>query len=138
MLSVTDALARILAHCERLPAEYFPTTDALGRVLAEDVTAQHDIPPFANSAMDGYAVRTQDVQVATPEQAVELTVIEDIPAGASPRKTIQPGTAARIMTGAPLPPGANAIVPVEDTGEQWREAGRSKNPPPESAWPPVM
>jgi molybdopterin molybdotransferase len=131
MLTVADALARILAHFDRLPAERIPTSDALSRVLAEDARAQHDVPPFANSAMDGYAVRAADVQIAAPEQPVELRTIEDIPAGATPSQTVQPGTTARIMTGAPLPPGADAIIPVEDTDEPWQEAGRDKLPPPE-------
>lgn len=131
LLTVADALARILAHFERLPAEQIPTSEALGRVLAEDVRAPHDVPPFANSAMDGYAVRVADVQSASREQPVELRTIEDIPAGASPTKTVAPGTASRIMTGAPLPQGADAVVPVEDTDEQWREARRDRLPLPE-------
>jgi molybdopterin molybdotransferase len=131
MLAVSDALIRILSHFQTLPTETIQTPNALGRVLGEDVKAQHDVPPFANSAMDGYAVRAQDVRDASQEHPVELAVIDDIPAGASPKKTVEPGTAARIMTGAPMPPGADAVVPVEDTNEQWRQAGRDKLPVPD-------
>jgi len=130
MLAVSDALARILSHFQTLPPEPIQTPNALGRVLAEDVRAQHDVPPFANSAMDGDAVRAQDVRDASQAHPVELPVVDDIPAGASPKKTVEPGTAARIMTGAPMPPGADAIVPVEDTDEQWHQAGRETLPAP--------
>jgi molybdopterin molybdotransferase len=85
--------------------------DALGTVLAEDVTAPHDVPPFANSAMDGYAVRATD----TAGAPVELRVIEDVAAGHVAASTVEPGTAIKIMTGAPVPEGADAIVEVEAT-----------------------
>lgn len=90
-------------------------TDAQGLVLAEDVIAQLALPVFDNSAMDGYAVRAEDTASATPENPVVLPVAEDIPAGRTDELTLQPGTAHRIMTGAPLPAGATAIVPVEAT-----------------------
>lgn len=125
MLKVSEALTRILRHFVQLPTEYVPTDEALGRVLAADVSASHDIPPFANSAMDGYAVLAEDVQHASSSQPVTLKIIEDIPAGTTPTKSVTEGTAARIMTGAPLPEGADAIVPVEDTSEEWRKPNRN-------------
>jgi molybdopterin molybdotransferase len=97
------------------PAVTVALTEAQGLVLAEDVVAQLALPVFDNSAMDGYAVRTEDTTGATPERPVILPVAEDIPAGRIDQLTLQPGTAHRIMTGAPLPAGATAIVPVEDT-----------------------
>ena len=97
------------------PAVTVALTEAQGLVLAEDVVAQLALPVFDNSAMDGYAVRAEDTSGATPERPVILPVAEDIPAGRTDQLTLQPGTAHRIMTGAPLPAGATAIVPVEDT-----------------------
>ena len=90
-------------------------TDAQGLVLADDVVAPLALPVFDNSAMDGYAVRAEDTAGATPERPVMLPVAEDIPAGRTDELTLQPGTAHRIMTGAPVPAGATTIVPVEDT-----------------------
>lgn len=89
--------------------------EAQGLALAEDVVARLALPVFDNSAMDGYAVRAEDTSGASPEHPVVLTVAEDIPAGRTDELTLQPNTAHRIMTGAPLPAGATAVVPVEDT-----------------------
>ncbi|BBY80530.1 molybdopterin molybdotransferase MoeA [Mycolicibacterium pulveris] len=97
------------------PAARVPLADALGLVLAEDVVAPLSLPGFDNSAMDGYAVVADDVAGATAEQPVVLPVAEDIPAGRTDMLTLKPGTAHRIMTGAPLPSGATAVVPVEAT-----------------------
>jgi molybdopterin molybdotransferase len=97
------------------PAVAVSLTEAQGLVLAHDVVAQLSLPVFDNSAMDGYAVRAEDISEATPEQPVVLPVAADIPAGRTDELTLQPGTAHRIMTGAPVPAGATAIVPVEDT-----------------------
>jgi molybdopterin molybdotransferase len=97
------------------PAATVSLSEAQGLVLADDVVAQLSLPVFDNSAMDGYAVRAQDVSAATPEHPVLLPVAEDIPAGRIDELTLQPGTAHRIMTGAPVPAGASAIVPVEAT-----------------------
>lgn len=123
-LTVAEALEAVLAGITVLPAETVPLLDALGRVLAEPVTAHDSLPPFANSSMDGYALQANDSQSATNEQPVELQVIGDIAAGSVPNITLTSGTAARIMTGAPLPPGANAVIPVEDTNEAWRDQAR--------------
>ena len=90
-------------------------TEAHGLVLADDVVAPLSLPVFANSAMDGYAVRAEDLAGAGPDRPVKLPVAEDIPAGRTDTLTLEPGTAHRIMTGAPLPAGATAVVPVELT-----------------------
>ncbi|MGB8389587.1 gephyrin-like molybdotransferase Glp, partial [Mycobacterium sp.] len=97
------------------PAATVALTQAQGLVLADDLVAQLALPVFDNSAMDGYAVRAEDTSGATPEHPVVLPVDEDIPAGRTDELTLQPATAHRIMTGAPVPAGATAIVPVEDT-----------------------
>jgi molybdopterin molybdotransferase len=117
MISVDEALENILRHITPLDSEMIPITEALDRVLAEDVKSSSNIPPFANSAMDGYAVRAQDIATATPKSPVGLGVIADVPAGAVPDRPVEPGTAARIMTGAPVPPGSDAVVPFELTSE---------------------
>jgi hypothetical protein len=111
MISVEEALARLLAPLEALPAEQISVADAVGRVLAEDVAARRTQPPFAVSAMDGYAVRAADVT----QVPAKLRIVTEIPAGAGYGGTIGAGEAARIFTGAPLPAGADAIVIQEDT-----------------------
>ena len=111
LLNVDSALDNILARIQRLPTETLALDDSLGRVLAEDIIADANVPPFANSSMDGYAVRAEDVA----QVPVNLRLVLDIPAGASPTHAISIGEAARIMTGAPLPDGANTIIPVENT-----------------------
>ena len=116
-LTVREALSLVLARVSVLEAEEVTFIDALGRVLAEPLIAREDLPPFANSSMDGYAVRAADVAGAMVESPAVLRVVADIAAGSNPAIEIQPGMAARIMTGAPLPPGADAIIPVEDTDE---------------------
>jgi len=102
LLSVDEALELVLAAFARLPAEEITIADGLGRVLAQDVRADQSLPPFANSGMDGYAVRAADVSGATRTAPVRLDVIGDIPAGSSPKFNIAQGQAARIMTGAPI------------------------------------
>jgi molybdopterin molybdotransferase len=97
------------------PPATLPLADTLGLVLADDVVAPLSLPGFDNSAMDGYAVMADDIAAATPEQPVLLLVAEDIPAGRTDPLTLKPGTAHRIMTGAPLPADATAVVPVEAT-----------------------
>jgi molybdopterin molybdotransferase len=111
MISVEEALARLLAPLEALPPEQISTADAVGRVLAEDVAARRTQPPFAVSAMDGYAVRAADLG----HIPVNLRIVAEIPAGAGFGGTLGPGEAARIFTGAPLPDGADTIVIQEDT-----------------------
>ena len=120
LLSVEQVLTHVLARVSVLPAERVHVAHALDRILAEDVNAPFPVPSFANSAMDGYAVRAGDVAGATPETPVFLTPVEDIPAGRMAIRSVGVGEAARIMTGAPLPPGADAVVPVEYTDDRWR------------------
>jgi molybdopterin molybdotransferase len=115
MLSVEDALERVLSAFHVLEPERVSILETLGRVLAEDVYADVNIPPHANSAMDGYAVRAQDTTGASAGQPVRLRVIENLAAGYVTDTTVQPGTAIRIMTGAPLPPGADAVIRFERT-----------------------
>ena len=111
MISVEEALARLLAPLAAVPPEQVSVADAVGRVLAEDVAARRTQPPFAVSAMDGYAVRADDVA----RVPVTLRIVAEIPAGAGFGGRLGPGEAARIFTGAPLPDGADAIVIQEDT-----------------------
>lgn len=120
MISFDEALPLVLTLARRLPSESVPLLKSLGRVLREDIKAKHPIPPFDRSAMDGYAVRAADTESASPARPVELSVIEDIPAGRHAPKPLGPGQAARIMTGAPLPVGADAVVMVEHTQKKDR------------------
>lgn len=115
MLSVAEASALILADIRRMPVERVPLLDALGRVLARPLVAPLTIPPWDNSAMDGYAVRAEDVALASRDRPVVLPVTEMVAAGGFPARAVAPGTATRIMTGAPLPDGADTVVRVEDT-----------------------
>jgi molybdopterin molybdotransferase len=117
LISVEDALSKILAHVRPLEAEYVPLLKVLGRVLAQEIISDIEIPPFDNSAMDGYAVRAADIAAATPEAPVRLEVIGSVAAGYVADTRLHPGMAVRIMTGAPLPEGADAIVPYEDTSD---------------------
>lgn len=110
MLTVDEALARILAALRPLEAERVELTRAAGRVLAETVTARRALPAFDNSAMDGYAIRAADV----PRAGIALPVVDAIPAGDPGDRPLPPGCAARIFTGAPLPPGADAVILQED------------------------
>lgn len=115
MLPVDDYLARVLASVTPLDPLELPLSSAQGCVLAEDVSAPWPLPSFDNSSMDGYAVRSADVAAATEGSPVSLTVIDDVPAGRQASEDVRPGTAIRIMTGAPVPMGADAVVPVERT-----------------------
>jgi len=118
MLSLEEAQERVLSVFEPVETECVPILKAAGRVLAEDVYADADIPPHANSSMDGFAVRAVDTAAADQGDPAQLRVIGDLPAGYVPERAVKPGTAIRIMTGAPLPPGADAVVKVEDTETQ--------------------
>ncbi|MCP4361799.1 MAG: molybdopterin molybdotransferase MoeA [Chloroflexi bacterium] len=123
-LTVQEALAAVLNPITILPAEKVDLLAALGRVLAEPIVARDSLPPFANSAMDGYALQAADLTAATKPQPQTLRVVGDIAAGAVPDVVVEAGTAVRIMTGAPIPPGADAVIPVEDTNESWRDKER--------------
>ena len=138
MLSVEEALEHVLSYFHPLEPERVPILEALNRVLAEDVHADADIPPHANTAMDGYAVQAADTIGASRRTPKRLRIIADLAAGYMADKPVTPGTAIRIMTGAPIPAGADAVVRFEDTqsdnewvsiyvqvpvGENVREAG---------------
>jgi molybdopterin molybdotransferase len=115
-ISVDDYRARVGALIAATPVTLLPLDQCVGLVLGDDLVAPVSLPPFDNSAMDGYAVRSVDVAgVGGISALVELPVTEDIPAGRTDVVPLLPGTAHRIMTGAPVPPGADAIVKVEDT-----------------------
>jgi len=115
MLPVAEASERILAGVEPLGTERVALSDALGRVLASPVTSPVTIPAWDNSAMDGYAVRADDVNNASEARPVTLEVLETVAAGAFPSRPVIAGTATRIMTGAPVPEGADSVIRVEDT-----------------------
>ena len=111
MISVAEATKRLLARVEPLGAEQVALTDALGRVLAEDVVARRSQPPFPASAMDGYAARTTDLKTVP----AKLKIVGNVPAGQAYGHSLKPGEAVRIFTGAPVPDGADCIVIQEDT-----------------------
>lgn len=128
MIEVEEHLTAVVALATPVPAEEIPISAAGGRVLAEDLVARLAVPPFDNSAMDGFAVRAADLTLTSPEpgstmtspepvEGIELEVVGDIPAGAAELPPVGPGQAVRIMTGAPLPAGADAVVPVEATDQ---------------------
>jgi molybdopterin molybdotransferase len=122
MISVEEALEKVLSYVEVLEPERKPILDCLGQVLAEDVYSSIDIPPLDNSAMDGYAVRAEDTRGASESSPRYLVVVGEVAAGSMPTKEVNPGTAIRIMTGAPLPEGADAVVQFEDTDEVGRKS----------------
>ena len=121
MLSYREALRRVLDSVAAGPVRRVPLDEAPGLVAAGEVLATDPVPPFDNSGMDGFAVRAADIAGATAEAPVRLRVLEDLPAGRVAGCAVAAGTALRIMTGAPMPAGADAVVPVEGTksaGEQ--------------------
>ena len=128
LLSVDAALESILATVRHLPAETVSLAEAHSRVIAEDIISPIDLPPFDNSAMDGYALFIEDSATADPGNPATLPVTMDIPAGSAPSQPLKRGSAARIMTGAPIPAGANAVVPVEDTDDDWGKGEISPAP----------
>ena len=122
MLSVEQALEQVLALVEELPAEDVPLLEADGQTLALEIQAPFAIPSLANSGMDGYAARAADLAGASSERPVLLRIIGQVQAGQLSAQTVTKGTAVRIMTGAPLPAGADAVVPFELTDEPQRLA----------------
>ncbi len=116
MISVQEALRLVVEDLEPLGSERVMLRSARGRVLAEPVVALRDVPPFRNSAMDGYAVRAADVESAATAP-VGLRILETVGAGSAPTRSVEPGSATKIMTGSPMPSGADAVVKVEDTTE---------------------
>ena len=115
MITVSEALHTILSTIALVGIEKVNILSALGRVLAEDIYARRNIPPTDNSAMDGYALIAEDTMGANIEHPLFFDIIEDVPAGNIPRKIVGFAEATRIMTGAPIPEGVDAVVPVEDT-----------------------
>jgi len=110
VLTVEEAVEQILSRVEPLPTEWVDLEAALGRVLGEPVVSGRQVPPWPNSSMDGYALRSEDARAAN----ASLRVVLQVAAGAVPSRAIGPGEAARIFTGAPVPPGADAVIPQED------------------------
>jgi molybdopterin molybdotransferase len=117
LLSIREAQQKILAVFKKKDPEFCTVGDTYGRVLAQNILSPLNLPPFTNSAMDGFAVRSEDTQNASPSAPVRLPVAMDIPAGFSIATTMAAGTAARILTGAPVPSGADAVVQVENTDQ---------------------
>jgi molybdopterin molybdotransferase len=118
MITVEEALDKILCHIRPLGSEKVSLLEALRRVIAEDIHANRDVPPLDNSGMDGYAVKNLDIKNSSKDHPVRLKVVEDLPAGSISTKTLRRGQAIRIMTGAPIPKGANTIIPVEETEKE--------------------
>ena len=116
MLSVSEALERLLSTLTPVEMELVPLKGAAGRVISEEIKSDIDLPLFTNSSMDGFALRAEDVQGANPDNPVTLSIVEDIPAGKKPVKEIAENQASRIMTGAPVPRGADAVIPIERGG----------------------
>ena len=123
MLSVTEARERILSHFQTTTEETLPLIKCANRILAVDIAAAYDFPFFNNSSMDGFAIRAEDSATAAADSRLTLSVVADIPAGSAPTVTLAKGQSARIMTGAQLPQGADAVIPVEDTDFHSRDAG---------------
>jgi molybdopterin molybdotransferase len=124
MITVEEALEKVLSFADVLDAEEVPIMDSMGQALAEDIISDIDIPPLDNTAMDGYAVQAADTHGASKESPRFLRVIDTVIAGSISTKKVVPGTAMRIMTGAPVPEGADSIVRFEDTDE-----GQQRKPP---------
>ncbi|GAB4521268.1 MAG: molybdopterin molybdotransferase MoeA [Anaerolineales bacterium] len=137
LLEVHTALERILSHFAPLMGEVVSLAQADGRVLMAEVRAPISVPPFDNSSMDGFALQAADISAASPQTPVTLQVIADIPAGSAPQCVLQPGQAARIMTGAVLPQGADAVVPVEMTNRGHKPSGNDPLPPQVQVFQPV-
>ncbi len=136
MRSVTRAQDIILQHVSRLDVESVSVHRALGRVLAEDIQSNRNHPPYDISAMDGYAVRATDVQGASKDTPATLRVVDDIRAGTKPKCTVGAGEASMIMTGAPVPDGADAVIRVEDTSRRSHRGrhGKESHPDEVDVW----
>jgi molybdopterin molybdotransferase len=117
LIGVSDALNKLLSSFSPVASEVVPLEKAAGRVLSEDIKSEIDLPLFTNSSMDGFAVRAEDVHGADPNHSVKLFIVEDIPAGKKPTRIIEKKQSSRIMTGAPIPDGADAVIPIEDTNQ---------------------
>lgn len=125
LLEVDDAIYKLLELFKPLDSENVKVIEAFGRILAGNIHSRMDLPIYTNSAMDGFAVREEDVIEASEENPIKLSIVEDIPAGDIPNEKVGPGQTARIMTGAIIPGGANAIIPIEHTSHFQRKDGSS-------------
>jgi len=128
MISVEEALEKILQEVDALEEKPVPILDSLGQVLAEDVKSDINVPPLDNAAMDGYAVQSRDTQSASEESPKFLRVIDTVMAGSISESEVVPGTAIRIMTGAPVPKGADSVVQFENTDEEQRKKSAADQP----------
>jgi molybdopterin molybdotransferase len=124
MISVEEALEKVLSYVNVLETEKVPILESMGRVLANDVRSNINIPPLDNSAMDGYAVQAKSTEGASSSSPRILRIIGEVAAGYISKEEVIPGTAIRIMTGAPIPKGADAVVQFEDTDEEQRKAAK--------------
>ena len=125
MISVEEALEKVHSYVDVLEAESVPILESQGQVLAEDIASHIDIPPLDNAAMDGYAVRADDTRGASGQSPRMLRVIDTVIAGAISQREVTPGAAIRIMTGAPVPAGADSVIRFEDTDEAGRQSSDS-------------
>jgi len=128
MISVDEALEKILSYVDILEAEDVPILESPGQVLAEDISSNINIPPLDNAAMDGYAVQARDTDSSSPDSPRFLRVIDTVIAGSISEHEVKPGTAIRIMTGAPVPKGADSVVRFEDTDEARRKKSATPSP----------
>jgi len=117
LISVSEALKRLLSSLRSVNTESVPLEKVAGRVISEEIKSEIDLPLFTNSSMDGFAVRAEDLKAANPDNPATLFVVEDIPAGKKPSKVIINNQASRVMTGAPIPDGSDAVIPIEDTDQ---------------------
>jgi len=131
MISVDQALKKVLSYIDVLEEGEVPILDCLGQVLAEDVYSSINVPPFDNSAFDGYAVRSKDTIGASQQSPRFLRVVDTVRCGSSCESEVEPGTAIRIMTGALIPGGADSVVKFEDTDEAQRQGSSISQPPAE-------
>ena len=122
MLSVEEARDKILDSFISLGTEELPVIEALGLTLSEDIHSPINIPPFNNSAMDGYALKSENIKEASYDNPIHLKVAGTISAGEVPNFQVTDGHCARIMTGAPMPDGADAVVPFEETTEMDKDS----------------
>ena len=130
MISVNEALQRLLSSFHPVQSESILLSESAGRVLYEGVKSEIDLPLFTNSSMDGFAVRSIDVSKASKNHPVTLSIVEDIPAGKIPSIHLEENQSSRIMTGAPIPSGADAVIPVEDTDQYDLKSRSSYDLPP--------
>ena len=135
LLSVEDARRNVLAQIHPLASLQLPLTEAYGCVAAEDVVAERDLPEFASSAMDGFAVRSSDVAGATPASPIELKIVGSARIGRRPDAVVGGGEAVRIATGAPIPAGADTVVPIENAEPRRRDGDDLRRPAVRTAHP---